>query len=128
MKARLIITIITNLLYEVAIVFGIIWLLPKMGIKVPWWVTLICVVVFALYAAVCFEIGNRTLRRKPVSGFTDMTGYQGVVTSPLKPDGYIKIEGEIWAAEVEKGLLEAGSKVEVIGQKGLKLVVRQTGV
>ena len=127
MKTRLIITIITNILYEVAIVAGIIWLLPKMGVKIPWWGTLLCVLAFALYAAVFFQIGNRTLRKNPMLGLTNMTGTEGIVINCLRPEGLIKIGVELWAAESETGQIEVGLKVEVIGQKELKLLVREKG-
>jgi membrane protein implicated in regulation of membrane protease activity len=125
MKGRLIVTIVTNLIYEVAIVFGMAWLLPQWGIHPAVWAILLCVVIFAIYAVICFEIGNRTLQKKIAPGSTDMTGMEGIVTQQLDPKGMVKIEGELWAAEAEnEATIEVGTAVVVTGQKELVLKVR----
>jgi membrane protein implicated in regulation of membrane protease activity len=124
MNTRLIIAIVTSLLDEAAIVAAIIWLLPKMGLQIPWWGTVLCVLGFAVFAVVSFRVGSRTLRQAPMLGFTDMIGTEGLTTARLKPDGMIKIESELWAARAEKGQIEAGTRVVVTAQNGLKLMVK----
>jgi membrane protein implicated in regulation of membrane protease activity len=124
MNVRLIIAIITSLLDEAAILAVILWGLPKLGIKIPLWGTILCIVAFAVFAVVSFRIGSRTLRRKAMIGFTDMVGTEGIASGRLNPDGLVKIESELWAARSEKGLIEAGARVVVTAQKGLKLVVK----
>jgi membrane-bound ClpP family serine protease len=126
MKTRLIIvTLITNLFYEAAIVVGGVWLLPKLGFAMPWWGTTLGAVVFAAWAAFCFRTGWQTLKIKPLGGLTDMIGTEGTATSRLDPVGYIKIDGELWKAQTEKDPIKAGARVVVTGQKELKLVVRE---
>jgi membrane-bound ClpP family serine protease len=124
MNVRLIIAIVTSLLDEAAIVAAIIWLLPKFGVKIPLWGTILLVAGFAIFAVVSFKVGSRTLRLKPMIGFTDMVGADGLTTSQLKPEGFIKIESELWAARAEKGTIETGTQVVVTAQKGLSLVVK----
>jgi membrane-bound ClpP family serine protease len=123
-NVRLIIAIVTSLLDEAAILAVIIWLLPKMGVKIPLWGTIICVLGFAVFAVVSFKVGSRTLRLKPMLGFTNMIGTEGLTTSRLMPDGFIKIDGELWAARAEKGHIESGKAVVVTEQKGLRLAVK----
>jgi membrane-bound ClpP family serine protease len=124
MKVRLIVAIITSLLDEAAIVAAILWGLPRLGVKIPLWGMITIVIGFAIFAVVSFRIGSRTLKKKPMLGFTNMIGTEGLSSTRLSPDGLIKIDGELWAARSEKGLIEEGSKIVVTGQKGLKLIVK----
>jgi membrane-bound ClpP family serine protease len=125
MNARLIMTIFTNLLYEAIIVALLIWGLPRLGIHIPLYgITLICL-AFLIYAVVLFIIGSRTLRKKPLPGFTTMVGLEGQVVSRLAPDGILRIEGELWNARAENSTIEVGSEVIVVRQYGLKLAVRR---
>jgi membrane-bound serine protease (ClpP class) len=124
MNVRLIVAIITSLLDEAAIVAAIIWGLPHLGVKLPMWGIIVIVTGFAIFAVVSFRVGSRTLSKKPMAGFTNMIGTEGLATGKLNPDGFVKIESELWAARAENGPIEAGINVVVIAQKGLKLVVK----
>ena len=125
MKTRLIVvTLITNIVYEAAIIWGLCWLLPRYGLQVPLWTTILVALIFAGWAAFCFNIGLRTIQRKPLNGFTSLVGMEGIAKGRLDPAGYIRIDGALWAAESETGSIKAGTKVEVVRQNGLKLVVR----
>ncbi len=124
MNARLIIAIITSLLDEAIIVALILWGLPKLGVKIPPWVTILAVILFAIYAVTVFKLGTHILKKKPMPGFTDMTGLEGIVIHPLNPEGFIKIEGEIWEARAEYGNIKVGTNVIVVNQQRLKLIVK----
>ena len=125
MNARLIMAMFTNLLYEAIIVALLIWGLPRLGIHIPLYgVTLICL-AFLIYAVVLFIIGDRTLRKKPLPGFTTMVGLEGQVVSQLAPEGVVRIEGELWNARAENGTIEGGAEVIVVRQYRLKLVVHR---
>ena len=63
--------------------------------------------------------------RKPLPGLSDMVGSKGKVVSALSPSGMVNIRGELWDASPVGTRLEAGVEVEVVGQEGLKLVVRK---
>jgi membrane-bound ClpP family serine protease len=54
-----------------------------------------------------------------------MVGSKGEVVSPLDPEGVIKIRGERWIAKSARGRLDTGEEVTVVGQVGLKLIVRK---
>ncbi len=126
MNVRLIIAILTSLIDEIIILAIILWVLPMFNINLPGWGTALIVVAFLAYAVTTFILGSRILRKKPVPGFTDMTGMTGKAASRLAPSGLVRIEGELWQAKAEKGTIDAGSEVTVIGQKQLKLIVRKT--
>jgi membrane-bound ClpP family serine protease len=126
MNARLIIAIITSLLDEAIIIGLILWGLPKLGIKIPLWGMILAIIAFGIFAVVSFRIGSHTLKKKAMAGFVEMTGMEGRTTSRLAPEGYVKIEGEIWQAKAQTGAIEAGKEVRVTGQQGMKLIVQET--
>jgi membrane protein implicated in regulation of membrane protease activity len=123
-KTRLVITIITNIIWEALIIGAAVWGLPLLGIHLPLWAIVIITIAFAIYAAGLYWIGNRIIDKKILPGSTDMVGVKGRVIKRLAPSGVIQIEGELWEAKVTSGTVEAGTEVLVTGQKGLKLEVR----
>ena len=55
-----------------------------------------------------------------------LLGAQGVVVAPLAPGGYVRVRGELWAAEraeARNGELPAGCPVIVRATRGLTLLV-----
>ena len=123
-NARLIVAIITNLLDEALIVAFIIFGLPRLGVHIPvWGIVLICI-GFLIYAVLFYQIGNTILKKKPLSGFTDMTGIEGKAVDKLAPKGLVRIASELWQAKAENGTIEAGTHIVVTKQEGLKLVVK----
>jgi membrane-bound ClpP family serine protease len=125
MRTRLIIAIITSLLDEIIIIALILWGLPRLGIRIPWYGTVLIVAGFAAFAVLLYRAGSRSLMKQPVPGLTNMVGVKGRVVSPLTPEGYVKIKGELWESRAENGHIEAGIDVIVTQQDGLKLTVRR---
>lgn len=125
MKGRLIIAIVSTTLEEVALVVGVLWGLPKLGIHIPLWVLIIVMMAWVAYTVTTYRMGSRALRRKPVHGLTAMLGSEGKVVSSLGPKGLVRIKGELWKAKSASGRLDPGEKVIVVGQDGLKLTVRK---
>lgn len=62
-------------------------------------------------------------RRKEV-GAQNLIGQTAIVVSACRPDGQVRLLGEIWAARCEGGT-DAGETVEVVGRDGLTLVVER---
>lgn len=125
MTTRLIIAIVTTLLEEAAIAAIVLWGLPKLGVDLPIFVLVIIMVLWAAYAVFTYHLGSRALRRKPLAGLLDMVGSKGKVASRLDPEGLVKIKGELWQAKSDGGSIDSGEEVTVVGQEGLKLVVRK---
>jgi membrane-bound ClpP family serine protease len=123
MNARLLIAIISNIIWELLIVALLVWGFPRLGIDIPPWGIILILVAFALYSVFMYRLGIPILRRKALPGSTDMIGIHGKVTMRLEPSGFIIIQGELWEAKTENGTIEAGIEVVVVSQKGLKLVV-----
>jgi membrane-bound serine protease (ClpP class) len=56
-----------------------------------------------------------------------MIGTRGKAVGKLAPEGMVKIKGELWGARTEEGDIETGEDILVIGEDGLKLLVRKAG-
>jgi len=127
MTARLIVAIITTILEEAAIVVIVRWALPTIDIHIPLPGLIALMVAWAAWSVFMYQIGSRALRKKSVISLPDMLGSKGEIVNPLVPEGMVRIKGELWVAESASGKMESGTKIIVIGQEGLKLVVRKSG-
>ncbi len=66
---------------------------------------------------------NRTVKRRRVrTGAETLIGTQGVVVTPCRPLGQVRVAGEIWAARCVAGA-DAGDTVTVVGREQLTLLV-----
>jgi membrane-bound serine protease (ClpP class) len=64
-------------------------------------------------------------RTPPQTGQEELVGQIGRVRTPLDPDGYVLVHGELWRARSTNGPIGAGELVEVTGlEDGLVLDVR----
>ena len=127
MLARLIMAIVSTLLQEAALFVIWLWGLPQLGIQLPLFALIAVMVAWAAGATLTFWIGTRALRRQAVIGLPAMIGGKGKAVSPLAPGGQVIIRGELWGAETIDRNIDTGEVVTVVGQDGLKLIVRKTG-
>ena len=67
-------------------------------------------------------MGKLSLLSKPVVAFETIIGSEGEVVTALTPEGYVKVQGELWQASSDS-YLEAGAEVVVTGIANLKLKV-----
>jgi len=125
MTTRLIVAIVTTLIEEAALAAIVLWGLPALGINLNVGVLIALMAALAAYAVTTYRLGSRALSRKPVVGLTDMVGARGRVVSNLAPEGTVRIKGELWEARAEGRRINTGTDVIVVGQEGLKLVVRR---
>lgn len=123
--ARLVVAIISTSLEEVAFYVIWRWLLPEWNIFMPFSGLVVVMVIWALFAVTLFIFTTRTLKRQTVVGLPTMIGSRGKTASKLAPDGMVRIRGELWGAVSDEDNLDRGENVEVVGEDGLKLVVRR---
>jgi len=130
MSGRLIMAIINSVLEQTALVVIVLWGLPKMGVEMPLWGSIVLLVVlmkvWGIWSIILYRKGSQALKMKPVVGLSSMVGSRGEVVRSLTPEGLVKIRGELWVAEAESGEVNPGSEIVVVGQDRLKLVVRQS--
>ena len=104
----------------VAAVILAIWVIPS-----PWGLVLVV-------AAGIVEIGEsyiwmRISRRHRVKvGAETLIGSLAEVANPCRPDGQVRIHGELWRARCEKGA-DPGERVRVVSRDGLTLLVERAG-
>lgn len=125
MIARLILAIVSTLIWEGTLVTVWRWGLPEFGIRLHVALLVVAMVLLAAYSAISFHIGTKALSRQPLAGMASMVGSQGKVVSPLTPEGMVMIESEYWVAKSVEGNIDKGEEIKVVGQEGLKLFVRK---
>lgn len=88
-----------------------------------WWALVIVVVAFALMLVIW--ITNRQGDRESAN----MVGLEGVAGETFSAEGMIHIRGELWRATTDRGIIEKGTPVRVIGTRpGLVLVVEKVAL
>ena len=97
-KAYIVFNIATGLLKGAVLLSIVLWLLPLWGVNIPIWGLILMVAVFLTYEIVTFRLGRRALERKPVIWSEAIVGRCGKTTTPLTPDGYVRVNGELWHA------------------------------
>ncbi len=125
--ARLILAIVSTSVEEVAIVAIWRWLLPEFGIELPLSVLIGVMAAWVAFSVSLFVFTTRVLKRQTVVGLPTMIRSKGKVASPLAPEGFVRIKGELWGATSGEGNVDTGEEIEVVGEDGLKLVVRRIG-
>ena len=126
--ARLILAIVSTSLEEVAIWVVWRWGLPQLEISIPFYILIVVMVGWLVWSAGFFVFVTKTLRRQKIIGLPTMVGSKGKVTNTLTPEGMVTIRSELWQAESVEGDMYKGEEVMVVGEDGLKLVVRRYGV
>lgn len=108
---------------EAVLIAIVLWLLPYHGIYIPGWGLVILVLGVAAYSYITYRLVKPSLMKEPVVAPKAMIGTEGKVVTPLAPEGYIKVQGELWQASSTASRLEAGNDVVVVGMEGLRLIV-----
>ena len=121
-KGYLIHSVLTTLVEEAVLILAVSLGLPLLGINVPSWGLVLLIIALAIYASISYRIGQRTLRKKTIVGIEALIGACGQTTSPLKPEGYIRIQGELWKARATTHI-NKGEEVIVTGKDNLLLLV-----
>ena len=124
MKGYVIFNIATGLLKGAVLAAIVLWLLPLLwGINIPMWGLILLMVVFVIYEIVTFRLGRRALERKPMTSLQAIVGCCGKATTPLTPDGYVQVEGELWRALSSDININKGDDIVVVEVNRLTLSV-----
>ena len=85
----------------------------------------IILVIVAVVASLVFVIiyGIRAHRQQVSAGREDLIGKVAEVATAMEPKGMVRVEGEQWAAILDKGRAEPGEEVIITKVEGLKLRV-----
>ena len=92
-------------------------------IHIDLWVIILVIVVTVGFIALVIVYGIRAHQQQVSAGREELLGKVAEVTSTMEPKGMVRIEGEQWAATLEKGRAEPGEEVLITKVEGLKLRV-----
>ncbi len=123
--ARLVLAIFSTAAVEAALFAIWRWILPEWEIEIPLAVLIGVMTAYVVFAVVEFWLVTRVLKRQTIVGLPTMTGSKGKAVTSLTPEGQIIIKSELWGAEAIDGDIDRGKVVMVVGQDGLKLIVRK---
>jgi membrane-bound ClpP family serine protease len=126
-KTRLVLAIVSTSLEETAIWVIWRWLLPEFGVSLPVGALVGIMVAWLAFSIWLFIFTTRALNKQTEVGLPSMVGAPGKVASRLSPEGMVRIRGELWGATSNEGDIETGEEVVVIGERGLKLLVKRMG-
>src|SRR4030042_1407715 len=126
-QARLVVAIVSTAAEEVLIWSIWRWLLPEFEIKLPGAALIGIMIGWAVFSIWLFVFTSRTLKRQVPVGLPSMVGATGKAAGKLAPAGMVKIRGELWGASSTEGDIDNGESIMVIGEDGLKLLVRKAG-
>ncbi|UCE97376.1 MAG: hypothetical protein JSV74_05340 [Dehalococcoidia bacterium] len=124
MRGRFILAVFSTIIEEVALAIIVLVGLPELGINIPVAVLIVLMIAWAAIAIFSYRAGSSALKRQPLVGLGTMVGVRGTVVKPLKPEGLIKVGGELWRAKSTGVDIDSGAKIVVIGQDGRILLVR----
>ena len=122
-KGYIVYSIVTGLLEEAALAAVVLWLLPLLGVNIPIWGLILLMVAYGVKEGITYRIGARALQRKPVVSLEGMVGCYGKATAPLAPNGYVRVEGELWSASSTEPNMDEGDEIVIVDIKRLTLFV-----
>jgi membrane-bound ClpP family serine protease len=92
--------------------------------QISWWTTGIVIFIIIGFIAIVISLIVRTYSRKTATGRENLKGQDAVVVETLNPNGVVSVEGELWKAVSNSGLIESGQEVIISEVKGLILSVK----
>jgi membrane-bound serine protease (ClpP class) len=94
-------------------------------LQVSWQVVIVMTVLMLLFFFVVVGAAIRAHMRKVETGEQGMLGVTGRALNALSPNGNVLAAGERWRARAVEGSIGEGESINVVGQEGLRLLVRR---
>ena len=111
------------LLDEILIAGGVIFVLWKLGVPIPSWVYIMAGVACGAAYWLLYGIVLDNGKKSPVS-HGGMIGLTGKSITLLNPEGWVRVQGEIWKAVSKYGVVAEGAEVLIEDLQGLTLIVK----
>jgi len=92
-------------------------------VELSWSVIFASVIISTFFFVFILGLGIKAQRRKPTTGIEGLIGEAGQVIETLKPEGVVRVHGELWNAESLSGTIQKGNRIRVVRINGLKLLV-----
>ena len=97
--------------------------LERSRINLPVWLLILLVLVMVIYDYMTYVLGKRALVKTPVVGDETMVGIKCRTTTPLRPDGYVRVGSELWRARSISGDIDEDTEVIIESRKELTFLV-----
>jgi len=104
------------------------WLLPEWDIVLPVAVLIVAMACWGIFSVSLFIFTTKTLKRQVPVGLPSMVGTIGRAANSLDPEGLVRIKSELWVATTETGKIQKGENIKVVGEDGLRLLVRKNDI
>ncbi len=92
-------------------------------VQIDLWLVILVIVTVVAFIVFVIIYGIRAHQQQVSAGREELIGRVAEVTALIEPKGMVRIEGEQWAAVLEKGRAEPGEEVFITKVEGLKLRV-----
>ncbi len=123
-RAYTLYSLVRFLVEEVILAVTLCWLLPRFGINIPLWLLIVLMEAWAVYSYLTSKLLAKVIDRPAAVGPEVLIGVKCTTTTPLSPDGYVRVGTELWRARSIAGDIETGAKVIIVNINRLTLLVR----
>jgi membrane-bound serine protease (ClpP class) len=93
-------------------------------VSISWSVIIPAVILTVLFFVFAVGMGVRAQMKKPVTGIEGLVGETGEALVDLKPEGQVRVHGEIWNAASVEGNIKKGARVTVVEVQNLVIRVK----
>lgn len=105
-----------------AVILAVLWqweLLPR-------WAAGLIFVAWVVKDILLYPVFKSAYDGEEKSGLQTLVGATGIAQSDLRPDGFVRVRGELWRAVANSSdrPICSGTRVEIIAAEGMKLRVR----
>jgi membrane protein implicated in regulation of membrane protease activity len=106
----------------------VIVLLLRSGVELSAWAAGGLLALMVLKDLLLYPFRRRAYEEDPRTGAERLVGERGVVARRLAPNGYIRVRGELWRAELRPLVspVAEGNTVQITAGRGLTLTVEET--
>lgn len=107
------------------LLFIAIWIIAGNWINVPPWLFWGSIALLIMKDVILFPFVWRAYDGRKATGTHALIGKRGTVIEPLNPAGYVRVNGEIWKAEIvgQGRVIEKGEFIRVEEVEGFHLIV-----
>lgn len=123
-RAYTIYSLVRTLFDEAALAALVLWLLPGVGINFPVWLLIVFMVAWAVYSYFTSRLVGKLIGRVAAVGPETLIGVKCITTTPLFPDGYVRVGTELWRAHSIAGDIKTGAEAVIVGINRLTLLVK----
>jgi len=96
-------------------------IVPELRVSV--WLIFLMSAIIVAFSLIVLRAILKASKRPPQMGAERFIGKYGVSLSPLKPEGQVKVENQVWSALSQEGVIDLGQAVCVVDVSGVRLVV-----